>query len=259
MRKKYSFCFGVIYCTTNLINGKIYIGRSVFNNSMYLGSGVILKKAIKKYGKVNFKKKILCVCFNEKELYFAEEYLIKKYQSRNFKIGYNVSNGGKAGDGFKNKHHSEEAKRRMGSKGKKNGMFKKGYRIMGKNNPFYGKHHNEETLKKMKRPKTIEHKRKIGESKKGKPSPLKGTKCLKETKEKISRANKGKKHSEESRINMGNGHRGIKYKIIKVSCPFCGKVGGTASMHRWHFDNCKFKKGEINYEKLIDSHPLSLL
>lgn len=28
----------------------------------------------------------------------------------------------------------------------------------------------------------------------------------------------------------------------KVECPHCGKVGGSNTMHRWHFDNCKEEK-----------------
>lgn len=44
-----------IYITTNLINGKIYIGQSIHSNKNYLGSGVKLKKAIDKYGTENFK------------------------------------------------------------------------------------------------------------------------------------------------------------------------------------------------------------
>lgn len=28
----------------------------------------------------------------------------------------------------------------------------------------------------------------------------------------------------------------------KVTCPYCGAIGGEAIMKRWHFDNCKFKK-----------------
>lgn len=42
---------GYIYKTTNLINGKIYIGQKrskKFLKERYLGSGKILKKAIKK-------------------------------------------------------------------------------------------------------------------------------------------------------------------------------------------------------------------
>ena len=48
----------VIYCTTNLINGKKYIGSDTNNNPYYLGSGVSIIKAIKKYGRNNFKKEI---------------------------------------------------------------------------------------------------------------------------------------------------------------------------------------------------------
>ena len=40
----------IIYKTTNLINGKFYIGKDSKNDPNYLGSGKILKKAFKKYG-----------------------------------------------------------------------------------------------------------------------------------------------------------------------------------------------------------------
>ena len=38
----------VIYKTTNLINGKYYIGKDIHNNPKYLGSGIALRKAIEK-------------------------------------------------------------------------------------------------------------------------------------------------------------------------------------------------------------------
>ena len=43
----------VIYKTTNMINGKIYIGQDIKNNPKYLGSGKILKLSIRKYGRFN--------------------------------------------------------------------------------------------------------------------------------------------------------------------------------------------------------------
>ena len=49
----------IIYKTTNLVNGKIYIGKDKNNNPSYLGSGKILKLAIKKYGKENFTKETI--------------------------------------------------------------------------------------------------------------------------------------------------------------------------------------------------------
>lgn len=87
----------IIYKTTNLINDKIYIGKDVKNNPNYYGSGKILKQAIKKYGKENFKKEILLECFNKKELELEEIKHITKYSSNNPKIGYNVTNGGSGG------------------------------------------------------------------------------------------------------------------------------------------------------------------
>lgn len=48
-----------IYKITNILNGKIYIGKDEFSNSEYFGSGKLIKRAIIKYGKKNFIKEIL--------------------------------------------------------------------------------------------------------------------------------------------------------------------------------------------------------
>lgn len=84
----------IIYKTTNLLNGKIYIGKDIKNDKNYFGSGVALKESIKKYGKNNFKKEIICFCDNLKELNEKEKYYIKLYNSRDRKIGYNITEGG---------------------------------------------------------------------------------------------------------------------------------------------------------------------
>ena len=54
----------VWYCyeTVNKVNGKYYRGKSGSSNPEkdgYLGSGTLLKKAIQKYGRAAFCKKIL--------------------------------------------------------------------------------------------------------------------------------------------------------------------------------------------------------
>lgn len=68
----------IIYKTTNLINGKIYVGmHSTDNlNDGYLGSGWILKQVIKKYGKENFKREVLLVLSNRKEAREVEALLV---------------------------------------------------------------------------------------------------------------------------------------------------------------------------------------
>jgi hypothetical protein len=48
--------YGYIYKTTNLINGKIYIGQHKgCLSSHYIGSGKLIRWAINKYGKRNFR------------------------------------------------------------------------------------------------------------------------------------------------------------------------------------------------------------
>lgn len=73
--------YGFIYITTNLINGKKYIGQKKGYNDTYLGSGKILKLAIKKYGRENFKREILDYANSKEELNIKEDYYIHKYNA----------------------------------------------------------------------------------------------------------------------------------------------------------------------------------
>jgi hypothetical protein len=85
-----------IYQTTNLINGHYYIGMHVGElNDSYIGSGKILKQAINKYGKSNFKKEVLVICESEKELRIWEEKIVK-LKIKDPKC-YNLAPGGQGG------------------------------------------------------------------------------------------------------------------------------------------------------------------
>lgn len=88
----------IIYKTTNILNGKFYIGKDKYNDPKYLGSGIYLIQAIKKYGKNNFIKEILCECDTNDEANIQERYWIRKLNSQNRDIGYNISEGGDGGD-----------------------------------------------------------------------------------------------------------------------------------------------------------------
>lgn len=61
--------YGIIYKTTNLVNGKIYIGQHRCDTDEfdgYLGSGSEILKAIDEFGKENFKRETLKICNNQK-------------------------------------------------------------------------------------------------------------------------------------------------------------------------------------------------
>jgi hypothetical protein len=91
-----------IYKITNLINNKIYIGKDTISDPNYFGSGLLIGRAIKKYGIKNFKKEILDETDNYEDLSIKEKYWIKNFDSTNIKIGYNISKGGDGGDTLSN-------------------------------------------------------------------------------------------------------------------------------------------------------------
>jgi group I intron endonuclease len=84
----------VVYITTNLINGKKYIGSDSNNNPSYYGSGVSLIKSIKKYGKENFKKEILAETDDYSLMRELEEYYIYYYSASKSPLFYNRSDKG---------------------------------------------------------------------------------------------------------------------------------------------------------------------
>lgn len=63
-----------IYKITNLLNGKMYIGQHTTSNldDGYMGSGKLLKRAIAKYGRENFRKEWLMFCEDADELNYME-------------------------------------------------------------------------------------------------------------------------------------------------------------------------------------------
>lgn len=145
----------VVYQTTNLVNGKKYIGRDMYNNPKYLGSGKLLNKAIDKYGKENFKKIILQECKSIEELKQAEEYWINKFDAAKNDMFYNILDGSTGGDTLSNHPdiesikekirdarakqvicHSEETKRKISESQK------------GELGYWYGKRQSEESNKK---------------------------------------------------------------------------------------------------------------
>ena len=87
----------VIYKTTNLVNGKVYVGKDMKNDPLYMGSGKLLRSAICKYGEENFVKEILEVCEDAVHLSSRESYWIEQLSSI-APNGYNLAAGGNGGN-----------------------------------------------------------------------------------------------------------------------------------------------------------------
>lgn len=93
----------LIYQTTNLINGKIYIGKHITTNieDEYFGSGNLIRAAINKYGLENFIKTILFELQNEEEMNLLEKCVVtQEFCDR--EDTYNINVGGDGGWSYVN-------------------------------------------------------------------------------------------------------------------------------------------------------------
>lgn len=189
----------IIYKTTNLINGKFYIGshKTIDPNDNYMGSGKLLQRAITKYGLDNFKKEVLFVFDNPEDM-FAKEAEIVNEDFLSEENTYNLKVGGFGGFDYLNSskyYNSTHTKSHLD-------MMVEKRKLKHPNGTFYGKSLSEESrlkisLKKMGR-KTFA-----------------GKTHSDETKAKISSANKtmtGDRNSQFGTIWITDG---IKSKKIK--------------------------------------------
>lgn len=206
----------IIYKTTNLINGKFYVGQDSNNNPEYYGSGTAFKLALKKYGKENFLKEVLEVCFTQDQLNEKEKYWIK--ETKAIELGYNLAEGGfgvsnmsdeikqKISKSKKGKKLSEETRKKMSKASKRRRHTEETKRKLSEINK--GKKLSPEHIKKMSESRkgvklSEEHKRKIGDKFRGKP-------LSEQHRKRISEANKGKTLREETKKLIGEKGRGRK-------------------------------------------------
>ena len=194
--------YGYVYKTTNIQNNKIYIGMhkaQVFDKG-YFGSGVLIKKAIKKYGQDNFVVELIEWCCDRADLCSKEKYWICYFRSNTPDIGYNLAQGGDGGDTFHlhTVEEQDEIKAKIGErfKGRKQtDEWIEKRKHCGEENGMYGKHHTQET-------KEIISQKMSGENNPmyGIPSPNKGRLCSEETKDKIRKTKLGENNPNYGKI-----------------------------------------------------------
>lgn len=198
-----------IYRITNLTNGKMYIGQHATSelDDGYMGSGKIIKHAVKKYGKENFRKEWLMFCEDEEELNYMERvYVDQTWVDRS--DTYNLRLGGDGGQ------HSEQTRKKMSESHKGKIAWNKGIKMpqeahKGNHNPFYGKHHSEKTKRKMSealkgknRNLSEEARRKMSEACKGRPAWNRGKHSTEETRKKMSKNKTGRHWYTNGQINV---------------------------------------------------------
>ena len=214
--------FYLIYETTNLLNGMKYIGKHTTSNidDGYLGSGVYLKRAIKKYGKENFKKEILFIYNSEEEMNNKEIEIVNEGVINNT-LYYNLAYGGQGG-----------------------------IIVLKKDHPLY-----EETCKKISESKLInskENSERVKSLHKQKKVGMYGKKQSELQKETVRTLLTGKKHTSEHIKNHKESlkktfcdpnyvhpNKGKKKKTKE--CMYCKKEIDSGNFARYHGEKCKNK------------------
>jgi hypothetical protein len=205
-QKKYHY----IYKTTNLVNGKYYIGMHSTDNleDGYIGSGKRLWYSIKIYGKHNFKCEILELLPDRKLLKEREKELVNEELLKD-KMCMNLKTGGDGG--FVNEEHRRKFHKAGGRAVWL--MFHKIHQIKMSEDPEY----RERVIIKLKGNKSFsgrshseESKKKIGlansQKQKGEYNSQYGTIW-------ITNGNENKKIREDEKIPEG-WKKGRKFKII---------------------------------------------
>ncbi|MCR1933536.1 NUMOD3 domain-containing DNA-binding protein [Clostridium tepidum] len=179
--------YGFIYITTNMINGKRYIGQKKFREKwqLYLGSGVALKNAIKKYGRENFNRDIVDIAYSSDELNDLEIKWIENYKAYESDDFYNIADGGKSGNTFAGKSDKEMKVIKNKIRNSRIGVPLKKETKIKLSKIFKGRKFSDETCKKISdsltgRKLDEETKRKISKTRKlngfskGKNNPMYG-------------------------------------------------------------------------------------
>lgn len=216
----------VVYCHTNCVNGKRYVGWAKCINDQTPheamtrrwqthasnGRSDLFPKAIRKYGEHNFTHELLDVLSSRTAATAAEKLWIRQlrcYAFENDGHGYNMTPGGEGGQrpGIKRSDVTRKniSNARKGkppnNKGKKASLTAR----QNMSEAQKGRITSHETRERLRnahvnKPKSPEHNKHVSES-------LMGHTVSEETRAKIRATLKGRKMSDEARANMRAAHK----------------------------------------------------
>jgi group I intron endonuclease len=238
---------GIIYMASNIINGKVYIGKTItsldarkWQHEHKRSNCTYFKRAIEKYGKDSFRWDIIDSGRSAEQLNQLENWWIEYMESANPEHGYNLMSGGigslqsedtrkKISMALKGIKKSPEARKNMSKAIAE--VYRKRRELLGLEPKKEKKNSNGERLpisEETKRKMSLSHmgqSRKMSDETRYKLSIFRTGKSQghgwtlppisEETRKKLSEShkgqvswNKGKKATEESRKNMSIAHIG---------------------------------------------------
>lgn len=226
--------FHYIYKITRA-DGKYYIGMHSTDDleDGYFGSGQLLWKSIKKHGKEKHTKEILEFlpsrsALKERERELVSEDIVNDTYCMNLSIGGGGSwghlQGSQSNDKERSKKISEAQKQRLangganrwgGEAGSKLSTTKNLERAANGTNPWAGD---------------------LG----SKHAKAVCDKQIAEGRHPFQQQKVKDKVSERCRQQIMAGSHPFQ-NLEKITCCYCGKIGSSPNMRRWHFDNCKKK------------------
>lgn len=243
----------IIYKTTNLVNGKIYVGQDLYNRATYFGSGKILHQAIKKYGRANFKKEIIEHCTSREHMNEREIYWISKLDSFT-PNGYNISKGGGCGNGIR-RHPNRDAiieKIRAANKGRKRTPEQRKRISRGLKGKKLKLSHRQKIAKTLKSHTfTTEHRRNLSNSMKKVVRSEAHQKNLNKSHTGQKRTDKQKQRMRDAKINKISLF-GVTYNNVSDAARVLGVP--LITVGRWlQYEKRQLAKGEKNmFELNID-------
>lgn len=199
----------IVYRITNNLTNKQYIGVHKTNDLQdgYMGSGLLIKRAIEKYGIENFSKEILFEASSSEEMFDKERELIELHDPE-----YNLHEGGKGGWDYVNKNglRRKDIHKNFGTGDKLKQNRKKGKSTLEK---------------KIAEDPEVKQQRfsKLSVIRKGKPGTFLGKQHTEEAKRKIGKANakrmRGSGNSNYGKVWITNGTESktiLKEEVIPV-------------------------------------------
>ena len=191
--KEYT-AYGVVYCISNTVNSKLYVGQTTRSikarlQGHFCSTGKnacpMLHEAIKKYGREVFSIRQLGFAESQSELDALERFEIERLQTRDRRFGYNLAEGG----GYGKQSPETIAKRVAKTKGQK------------RSPEFCSR------VSEVHRgvPKSDQQREKL------RKAALARSPASTETRKKLSEASQGRRWTDEQRLHMAEVGRGRKH------------------------------------------------